>query len=198
MKKFWAFIAVLAVTVMTASTAEAGRFGIKGAANLNDKNIQTATPLGYQLGLTWQWNLPLWFAIQPDLLYQVDAAAVKNDAHSALQVGSVVLPVNVQWGPRLARKNIRAFAQASPYVGYSISAKDGSTKIDINDIDNRLSYGAGLGVGVQLWMLQVTAQYNWNLADFSKGAVEGINLEQPDGARVTLALMFGKGKKKNK
>ena len=198
MKKFWAFIVAVVVALMSATTADAGRFGVKGSVNMSDKNIQTATPLGYQFGITWQWNLPLWFAIQPDLVYQVDAAAVKDDALSALQVGSVVLPVNVQWGPRFARKNVRLFAQASPYVGYSISAKDGSSKVDLSDFDNRLSYGAGLGAGVQLWMLQLTAQYNWNLANFKKDSVGSINLEQPDGVRVTMALMFGKGKNKKK
>ncbi|MBR5274689.1 MAG: outer membrane beta-barrel protein [Bacteroidales bacterium] len=199
MKKFWAFLVVLAFAAVSASTAQAGRFGIKGAANLNDKDFQTAVPFGYQLGITWQWNLPLWFAIQPDLLYQVDAAKIEKDAVSALQVGSVVLPVNVQWGPRLANKNIRLFAQVSPYAEYKVSAKDGSNKININDIENKLSYGTGIGVGAQLWLFQVTAQYNWNLANFKKDAIGSMNLEQPDGARVTLALMFGKSKnKKNK
>lgn len=196
MKKFLAIVVVFVLAAVSASTAQAGRFGIKGAVNLNDKDFQTAAPIGYQLGITWQWNLPLWFAIQPDLLYQVDAAAVESDALSALKVGSVVLPVNVQWGPRLANKNIRLFAQASPYVGYSVSANDGLNKIDINDIENKLSYGAGLGVGVQLWIFQVTAQYKWNLSNFKKDAIGSMNLEQPDGARVTLALMFGKAKNK--
>ena len=65
---------------------------------------------------------------------------------------------------------------------------------------NRFSYGCGLGVGVQLWALQVTAQYVWNfgsLTNISDVSVESFNDTNFGGYNVTLALMFG-GKKKNK
>ena len=66
----------------------------------------------------------------------------------------------------------------------------------MKEIGNELSYGAGLGVGVQLWILQITGQYNRNLASFAKDSLQGINLQQPDGVTVSAALMFGKNKNK--
>ena len=71
-------------------------------------------------------------------------------------------------------------------------------KLSIKEIGNELAYGAGLGVGLQLWCLQITGQYNWNLADFKKESLQGINIKQPDGVSLSLALMFGKNKDKVK
>ena len=64
---------------------------------------------------------------------------------------------------------------------------------------NRFSYGAGLGVGIQLWALQVTAQYTWNfgqLANFRDTSLSDFNDKNFGGYVITAALMFGK--KKNK
>lgn len=201
MKKLLALFAAAMIAALSAADADAGRFGIKGTVGFPDQNIQGAAPIGYQLGITWQWNLPLWFAIQPDLVYSVSPKAIEGDVE-ALKVGTVKLPVNVQWGPRFANKNIRVFAQASPFVGYNVSAIQGTEKLDIKEIGDQLTYGAGLGVGIQLWLLQITGQYNWNLASFNKDVLQSINLQQPDGVTLSVALMFGKSKakkaKKNK
>lgn len=195
MKRLIALCVAAVIAAFFATDADAGRFGIKGSAGFPDQNIKGAAPMGYELGITWQWNLPLWFAIQPDLVYSVGSQVAEGDME-ALKVGSVKLPVNVQWGPRFANKNIRVFAQASPFVGYSVTAMKGAEKLNMKEIGNELSYGAGLGVGVQLWILQITGQYNWNLASFAKDSLQGITLSQPDGVTVSAALMFGKNKNK--
>lgn len=189
MKKIIAILAVAILSASFAAEADAGRFGVKAGLNLAHADIKTAPTTGYELGLSWQIDLPLWFAIQPDLLYSVNGATM-DEVKASVGRGYVKLPVNVQWGPRFADKNIRAFAQASPYVGYAVAKHEGTTWDDIN----RFSYGAGLGVGVQLWCIQVTAQYNWNLgalqnikdttlSDFDKSRVNGFT--------ISLGLIFG-------
>ena len=189
MKKIIAILAIVILSSSFAADADAGRFGVKAGLNLAHDDIKTAPTTGYELGLSWQIDLPLWFAIQPDLLYSVNGATM-DEVKSSVGRGYLKLPVNVQWGPRFANKNIRAFAQASPYVGYAVAKHEGATWDDVN----RFSYGAGLGLGVQLWCIQVTAQYNWNLgalqnikdttlSDFDKSRVNGFT--------ISLGLIFG-------
>lgn len=219
MKKLIAMFVVAVLSVAAATTADAGRFGIKGGVNVTSLELQNGMApgaLGYSAGLTWQWNLPLWFALQPEIMYHVKATTLE-EAQAQLSLGSVELPVNIQWGPRLADKNIRIFAQATPFVGYNISQEaseisTGNSVVDsvikdkygdlLNSLENlnKFTYGAGLGVGVQFFALQVTAQYVWNfgtLTENAKISQEMFNDQNFGGYNVTLALMFG-GKKKNK
>ncbi len=218
MKKLITLCVAVLLSAAAAFNANAGRFGVKAGVNvtnLNMDNIESIGALGYSAGITWQWNLPLWLAIQPDLMYHVKATNL-DQVGSQLSLGTVEFCPNVQWGPRFANKNIRVFAQASPFIGYAVSKDitegDGIISDEIKDIMNqygvagawdnvnRFSYGCGLGVGVQLWALQVTAQYVWNfgsLASISDVSVDSFNETNFGGYNVTLALMFG-GKKKNK
>ncbi len=225
MKKLIAIFVVAALSFAAATTADAGRFGIKGGVNVTSLDLQSgSTPgaLGYSAGLTWQWNLPLWFALQPEVMYKVSATTLQ-EAQAQLSTGSLEIPLNIQWGPRIADKNIRVFAQATPFIGYnlhqeaeSINISTGNSALDgvingavqdkygdlLNSLSNlkKFTYGAGLGVGVQFFALQVTAQYVWNfgtLTEDAKLSEEMFNDSNFGGYNVTLALMFG-GKKKNK
>lgn len=219
MKRILLLCAVAVLSVATSIDASAGRFGIKGAMNVTSLQLDdfnSINALGYSAGLTWQWNLPLWLAIQPDLLYHVRGSKL-DDVGSKLSIGTVELVPNIQWGPRFAKKNARVFVQASPFVGYAVSknAADGrgfvspdvqgildqyGVKGDWTNI-NRFTYGCGVGLGVQLWFLQVTAQYVWNfgsVADFSGMSIDSFNETNFSGGNVTLALMFGKKKNKDK
>lgn len=203
MRKLIALCSVAIVSMALALTADAGRFGIKAGTNVTSMDFKAGMPpvLGYSAGITWQWNLPMGFAIQPDLLYHVKASRLSEINEEAFGLGYVELPVNIQWGLRFADKNLRLFAQASPFVGYAVTQ---TGTVDRSGMDkwtdiNRFSYGAGLGVGIQLWALQVTAQYTWNLgqlANFRDTSLSDFNDKNFGGYVITAALMFGK--KKNK
>ena len=216
MKKIVATILVLMIASVSAVTMDAKRFGIKGGVNVTDLNFENGrTPgaLGYQLGLSWQYDLPLGFSIQPDILYHVKATKFEQ-IESQFGLGYVEVPVNVQWGLRFANKNIRVFAQASPFVGYAIAQtgnetgnsifgeyKDLADKIGIETDKwegiNRFSYGAGIGAGVQFGILQLTAQYNWNfgnlldLKDTDWEAIKGqFNEANHSGYTISLGILF--------
>ena len=216
MKKLVAIILVLMIASLEATNIEAKRFGIKGGVNVTDLNFENGrTPgaLGYQLGLSWQYDLPLGFSIQPDILYHVKATKFEQ-IESQLGLGYVEVPVNVQWGLRFANKNIRVFAQASPFVGYAIAQtgnetgnsifgeyKDLADKIGIETDKwegiNRFSYGAGIGAGVQFGILQLTAQYNWNfgnlldLKDTDWETIKGqFNEANHSGYTISLGILF--------
>ena len=203
MRKLIAMCAIAIVSMTLAQTADAGRFGIKAGTNVTSMDFKAGMPpvLGYSAGITWQWNLPLGFAIQPDLLYHVKASQLSEINQETFALGYVELPVTFQWGLRFAQKNVRVFAQASPFIGYAVTQ---TGTVDRSGMDkwtdiNRFSYGAGLGVGVQLWVLQVTAQYTWNLGKLSNvknTSISDFNDKNFGGYVITAALMFGKKKDK--
>ena len=219
MKKLFTVLAATILCVAFAQDMEAKRFGVKAGANLTSLDFGNGTPgtLGYSAGITWQFDLPLGFAIQPDLIYHVKATRL-SEVKETFGLGYIEVPVNVQWGLRFANKNIRVFAQASPFIGYAVSQTgtantqnnamldpDGGILADVSTaVDkwlniNRFSYGAGLGLGVQLWGIQLTAQYCWNLGKLSNAkdiSWSDFNDSNFGGYQMSLAIMFGK--KKNK
>ena len=204
MRKLTALCVIACVFMALAQTADARRFGVKAGANVTSLDFKAGMPptLGYSAGISWQFDLPLGFAIQPDLLYHVKATRLSEITHETFGLGYVEVPVNLQWGIRFAEKNLRLFAQASPFIGYAV-AQTGS--VEYKGLDrwtdiNRFSYGAGLGLGVQLWALQVTAQYNWNLGklvDIRDTDLSDFNDKNFGGYTISVAFMFGK-KAKNK
>lgn len=219
MKRLVAVFMLVAVMLISANTAEAGRFGVKAGVNVTSLDFEKGLPgaLGYSAGITWQWDLPLGFAIQPDLVYHVKATRLSNITKETFGLGYVELPVNLQWGLRFADKNIRVFAQATPFVGYAVSQKgslvtasdsgqpaalttDTAGPVDKWKDINRYSYGAGVGLGIQLWALQLTAQYNWsfgNISNIKNTSLNDFNDSHFSGYTITMALMFG-GKKNKK
>ena len=220
MKKLIAISAAILMAALLSTDADAKRFGIKAGVNVTDlnvENVESVGALGYQAGISWQFDLPLGFAIQPDILYHVKATKF-DQVESQLGFGYVEVPVNIQWGLRLADRKVRIFAQASPFVGYAVAQtgdfdsvfdqmgvdKELLDKVGVNtdSIDkwanvNRFSYGAGLGAGVQFGFLQLTAQYNWNFGNSLEGKEFDalFNKSNFGGYTVSLAFMFG-GKRK--
>ena len=211
MRRLVVFFVAIALSLIFAQKADAGRFGIKAGANVTSMDFKNGIPptLGYMAGITWQWNLPVGFAIQPDLLYHVTAGTLSEIDTDVLRLGYAELPLNIQWGLRFAQRNVRLFAQASPFVGYALNAKSignievesgaKSTGTDKWANVNRFSYGAGLGFGLQLWFLQVTAQYNWNfgsLSNIKNTSLSDFNKSNSNGYTLAVALMFGGNKNK--
>lgn len=192
MKRFVVIISCALMAMVWSTDVEARRFGIKGGMNLSSTDFKAAAVTGYEVGLAWQFDLPLWFSIQPDLVYSVLGTNV-GELQEHIGLGYVKLPVNVQWGPRFMNKNIRVFAQASPFVGYAVSKDMG---LEWSDLD-RFNYGASLGVGVQLWFFQLIAQYNWNLGsldNFKNTSIKDFDKSKVNGATIGIAFMFGKRK----
>ena len=64
------------------------------------------------------------------------------------------------------------FVFAGPYVGIGMGIFGNKTTAEQLKQDLKaLEYGLGIGVGIDLWILQLTAKYNWNfgrIADATK------------------------------
>ena len=165
MRKLFAIVAVVLVTSVSASAK--GGFGVTAGINTNStkvQDIQTAPRTGFNVGVTYLLNLPLGLSVQPSVVYTHKSANLNLTGVGVLDalmsdkvfqnVGSVNVPVSVQWGPNLIVA--RPFLDITPYVGYTVSNSIKGMAGDVKGVldgEKSLDYGVGLGGGIHVWKL---------------------------------------------
>ena len=206
MKKLLVVFAALLLT--SAAVSAKGGFGVTAGFNTNAAKLQDVSldsRYGWNAGLTYLANLPLGFSVQPSLLYTQKRGAValtglgvwdKLTSGNVYQsVGSVTVPVSVQWGPDLIVA--RPFLDVTPYVGYALTNKLKAVAADQEGVtkgEKGLDYGIGLGAGINVWKLQAVVRYNWNFG--TMGNLENfVGMETPEnavygGISVNVAYFF--------
>lgn len=177
MKRFFAVIALCVMTFWGSQTLMARGFGIVGGASFTEiKDVSNGFTTGYHAGITYKWALPAGFAIQPSLLYHAKSSVVmdayENGAAMDFKAGYLELPVSFQWGPDLIL--FRPFLDVTPFIGYGLDNRLSGFKVGTTGEQeeytetnaweglNRLEYGLGLGIGIDIWRFQVIGRYNWN------------------------------------
>ncbi len=168
MKRFIYSIVFCVLTFSGAQNLFAGNFGIvAGAGFTGIKDVSNGLATGYHAGMTYKLRLPLGFAVQPSLLYQMKRSAIgglsEGEGTFDYRAGYLELPVSFQWGPDLLL--FRPFLDVSPYVGYGLNNRMDGSHAFMNSWEgiHRLEYGLGLGAGLEIWKLQLVCRYNWNL-----------------------------------
>lgn len=148
------------------------RVGLMGGVTSSEakiKDVDTKSVSLYHIGLTAELPLGGGFAIQPSLLYQVKGASADNIGGMSVsdlgksfetKVGYLEVPVQIQWGPDLVL--FRPYAFAEPFVGYRISSSNKEAAKAFKDELKKVEYGLGLGAGIDVWRLQISAKYFWN------------------------------------
>ena len=203
-------ILLLVTALMLLSVPGFSQFGIKGGFNFTsfgdidlgkDATYKTAfeKKTGYHVGLLYKVKIPMiGLAIQPELLYsqvQGDLSISKTSSQSVSGTTSNVkmtylqLPVALQWGVDLML--FRPFLQAVPYIGYSFARDNGNKDLEW-DV-NKFRYGIGLGAGIDIWKLQVSGRYCWDLgkvADFEWQGVKTFEGGKNKGFELSLAILF--------
>ena len=202
-------LVVLAAVLLTSAAVSAkGGFGITAGFNTNAAQLQDVSldsRYGWNAGITYSINLPLGFSLQPSLLYTQKSGAVAITSLGILNelvsgsvyqsVGSLSVPVSVQWGPNLIVA--RPFLDVTPYVGYALTNKIKAVDPDIEGVTEGelgLDYGVGLGAGINVWKLQAVVRYNWNFG--TMGNLENfVGMETPEnavygGISVNVAYFF--------
>ena len=202
-----------AVLAFSATVSAQVKFGVTAGMNFNSAKIADVkmdAKAGWNVGATLQFDLPLGFSIQPSVVYMHKAAGYETpnfsseiigDIKSQLQfvqtVGSVVVPISVQWGPDLLVA--RPFIDVTPYVGYAFANK---LKTDFAGIEetvkggNGLDYGLGLGAGLNVWKLQAIVRYNWNFGvlgnykDFTNIDLGSLKTESETFGGITVSLAY--------
>lgn len=121
----------------------------------------------YHIGVTCQYDFPMGFAVQPSLLWQV--RGINGDS----RVGSLEIPVSLQWGPDLLA--FRPYAEVVPFIGFNVWQKN----MDMSG----MSVGMGLGAGLDVWKMKLSCRYNWDWCRAIRGTREHLGY-------TTLTLGF--------
>jgi hypothetical protein len=219
MKKILIAVAIM-FAGLSAVNAQSG-LGIKFGANFPSadvKNLENATPAGFQLGVAYNLDLPLGLSIQPALQYNLKQSALgfetadtglgildqikDNATMERVSVGYLEFMASIQWGIDLIV--LRPFLDVSPFVGYALNGDFGAVS-DLwkSDGVNKLDYGLALGAGLDLWKFQLVARYSWNFGNLMKtvdaldgnlkdkyGVYKGIKNGNFGGLTVTLGYFF--------
>lgn len=199
MKKIFAVLASLVLGVVAAN-AQVGIIAGVTSTTTDINAAQEALKAGditlYHIGLTSKFDLGA-IAIQPSLIYNVKGtqlSEVKGTEDVDLtkykadfKTGFLELPVQLQVGLNLG--GFRPYVFAEPFVGIAITNEfsksfetalgtetteksDASTQWDNigSDIKDRLEYGVGAGVGIDLLnSLQISVRYYWNMGQLYEG-----------------------------
>lgn len=203
-------LVVIAAILVAMSAYAQGKIGVTAGMNFNAASVdgvKTESKAGWNVGVTYAVNLPFGFSVQPSLVYTQKNASfgvqnfgffddiVANDLVQS--IGSLTLPVSVQWGPDLIVA--RPFVDVTPYVGYSLSNKLKAEAAGLSgEIDgkNSFEYGVGLGAGLNVWKLQAVVRYNWNfgtmgnLKDFTGINPGDLKKDSPNYGGVTVSVAF--------
>lgn len=202
MKRFLMVAFVSLVTLIcSVGTAAQNRFVVSGGLNFstsNVKDISKETMTQYHAGIGYKWDIGLGFAFQPSLLYSVKGAAAGDDISSVdFSVGYLEFMPSFQWGPDLLL--FRPYLDLSPYVGYGLSTK--ASLPEFKDALNKFEYGVGLGVGIEIWRLQIVGRYNWNFGTIAstvkgEGALNNSSIQEAfgesnlGGITLTASILF--------
>ena len=169
-------LVIVAAMLVASAAASAKGFGVTAGINTTStkiEDIRTAPRTGFNVGLTYALDLPLGFSIQPSVVYSHKSASldfstvdlldkfISNDVFQ--NVGSVIVPVSVQWGPDLVVA--RPFLDVTPYVGYAVSNNVKGMASDFKGViegEKGVDYGVGLGGGRNIRKLQAIVRYNWS------------------------------------
>ena len=212
------FVVIAAVLIAVTASAKGG-FGVTAGLNFNSTKIQDVkmdSRAGMNVGITYSFNLPLGFSLQPSLVYSHSGALATADildtsdplssfigtakAEFKQTVGSVQLPISLQWGPDLIVA--RPFLDVTPYIGYALSNKITGEVTGLPEVVQKLSgeldYGIGLGAGLQVWKIQAIVRYNWNFGpmgsfkDFTSIDLGNLSTENHTygGISVNVAFFF--------
>ena len=198
MKKF--IVAIAALMFGVAANAQVGIIAGVTSTTTDIQAAQEQLKAGditlYHIGLTSKFDLGA-IAIQPSLIYNVKgtqlsevrtAGGVELANYKAdFKTGYLELPVQLQIGLNLG--GFRPYVFAEPFVGFAITneftknfeaAGTASVTEESNatnqwenigkDIQDRLEYGVGAGVGIDLLnSLQISVRYYWNMGELYNG-----------------------------
>ena len=146
----------------------------------------------YHVGVTFKLPLPLGFAVQPAILYNVKGQTLEDTATDGslksidMKTGLLEVAAQAQWGINFAGV-VRPYVFAEPFVGYAITNEEKvsgltasltseNSKEEWENVKNRLEDGLGIGFGVEILNhLQVAVRKYWNMGE----------LYNEDGSAIT-------------
>ena len=165
---------------------------VKGGFNYTNATIEgmKAGKSGWQAGIGLQTESWTGFSLQPEIIYKVKGVTLEDA--TKVSMNYIEVPVNVQWGPDLLIA--RPFIFASPFIGYNLGtrfSKESTIADTITKNFHRFEYGLGIGLGINVWKLQITGKYNWNFGRITNWSDAAANVKGMDPAGRTLEICVG-------
>lgn len=179
-----------------AANAQSASFGIKAGASLTNftgKNVEGAAyKFGFNGGLVANFGINDAFSIQPELLYSMKGAKVKDSAFDE-KVTAHYIDV-----PVLAHINAGGlFFELGPQIGFLVAARGSgssngnSISQDIKSDYNTVDFGYAAGLGYQMPAGPgIGLRYNGGFTDVVKDNSGG-NAVRNSAFQLYLTYMFG-------
>ena len=197
---------LLLVAFLLVSVQGFSQFGIKAGLNFNTMgeinldNIEKGSmdnKTGFHVGALYKMKIPLTgISLQPELVYTQNESTLGTKSNADIcdfKMKQLQLAASLQWGLDLIL--LRPYLQVAPYIGYVMGNKT-SIKEMKWEMDE-LRYGLGLGAGVDIWKLQVSGKYVWDMGKASEfdSSVIGIGSgllkgKKDKGFQLSVAYMF--------
>lgn len=159
-------------------------------------NVKTMGKPGWHAGASVLVKMPAYFSIQPGVWFERTYSNVYNySSLEEMRTDYITVPIPVQWGPDLGF--CRLFVQGVPFVDFPIAAKTrsngGGWTEDVKEFFKAAQFGVGVGGGLEIWRLQISARYNWHFGDW-KSTTSSNPFRNMDKLRqsitVTAAIVF--------
>lgn len=170
-------------------------FGLTGGVSVNrfgNYEQMKNSMSGWHLGLTSMINLPVFFSLQPAVLYDRVSSRVmaENDggmSKCTLDAHNISIPIALQWGPDLGF--CRMFVEAVPLVDFNVGASYDSR--DAGKFLSKAQFGFGAGVGINIWRIQIAGRYNWAFGDWKTVSASNPFRNMTSARRgVTISLAY--------
>ncbi len=217
-------ILTLLVAVLATATVAHAQFGIIGGWTTSNTSINTKDFKenfkgldNFHAGIAYHAKLPIGFALQPELTYEMKGAKVNGKVSEGListKSHGVELGLGIQWGIDLLIA--RPFVVAEPFIGYQFKVNEEYTAgatMDPNkgaevskiltEARNKLEYGFALGAGIDIVRhVQISVKWFKNLGplyDEGKFNINSIyantaaalkDTKNYQGIKVTLGIFF--------
>ncbi len=173
--KFLIAASVSAMLLIPSPAQSKIRFGLKGGIDgaemkLNSKLFSAENRLGFFLGPTLKFNLPLTgLGMDASLLYNhrstrvVDSETENASSEKTLKSKRFILPVNLRYGFSFG-ESAEVFAFVGPQVGFHVGDNVqslGEWKDEVAQWKlSSSNFSVNIGVGFSISHLQLTANYN--------------------------------------
>ena len=173
-------IALAAAFIAISAVAQPGiTAGItSSSSDFNEAWANVKDVTQYHVGVSFKLPLPLGFAVQPSIIYNVKGSTLEDTATSGdlatidYKTGFLEVPVQAQWGINIAGV-VRPYGFVEPFIGYAIqndvklsNFTGENSKDEWDNVKNKLEYGVGVGFGVEILdHLQVSVRRFWNIGN---------------------------------
>ncbi len=158
-------IAVFFIAGISASQAQAIKFGVKAGANfanLDGDNVDTSTYTSFHFGALLELNVFQNFSIQPELMYSSQGAKVNEEAFDKIEYNYVTVPVLAKFYLITDKLSLEAGPQFSFMVNENVPDQFRTKSFDFAAV-------GGLGFNItENFFAQ--ARYVVGLTDTSKDA----------------------------